>query len=168
MWLPAFTLQNFLNTNAPESAAGGTAVAGGPKDWVQPLWRSAVLPGWGQSYNGDGTKAWLLGGTTLAMLGGTVATYIIGDGARTKYLGLTDANADYDTPYQTWESMANLNHIFYIAFGVAYTFTLVDAIMSAKPMPKQSAYFNEQPPAMQVTMLDPTGAMGFKYRLMQF
>ncbi len=145
-------LQNFLASYAPESAGGGAVAEGGPKDWVQPLWRSAVLPGWGQGYNGQNTKGWLLGGTTIALLGGTVVTYIIGDGARTKYMSLTSASDDYDTPYNTWESMANLNHIFYIGFGLAYTFTLIDAIMGAKRLPKHRPSLFEEKPAQALQL----------------
>jgi tetratricopeptide (TPR) repeat protein len=162
-------LSNFLTAYAPESSgAGAVAVAGGPKDWVQPLWRSAVLPGWGQVYEGRNTAGYVLGGATLAFLGGTVITYIMGDAAYQQYMSLTDSTADFDTPYNTWDSMATLNHIFYIAFGLTYTYTLVDAVMNAKPMPTQHAQFNEEAPALQLSMLDRDGAMGLKYRLLKF
>lgn len=158
-------LQNFLANYAPETATG-PQVADGPKDWAQPLWRSAVLPGWGQAYNGQGGKGLLLGGLTLGLFAGTVATYMIGDGARQTYLGLTDPKADFDGPYNTWESMANLNHIMYIGFGVAYSFTLVDAILGAKPASRGNAYFHEEAPALQFSVLP--GGAGVNYRLMEF
>lgn len=163
-------LQNFLTAYAPESAgaAGAAVIAGGPKDWVQPLWRSAVLPGWGQAYEGRSTAAWVLGGATLAFLGGTVVTYIMGDAARTQYMGLTDEGEDYDTPYGTWESMANINHICFIGWQLAWAYTMIDAVMNAKPMPTQHAEFKEEAPALQLTMLGRDGGMGLKYRLLKF
>lgn len=161
------SLQSFLANYAPESAGGGgTQLADGPKDWGQPLWRSAVLPGWGQAYNGQSGKGWLLGGVTLGCFAGTVATYIMGDSAKQQYMSLTDPTANFDAPYATWESMAGLNHIFYIGFGVAYTFTLVDAILSAKPAPRSNAYVPTEPPTVQLSMLDQ--GMGVKYKLMRF
>jgi tetratricopeptide (TPR) repeat protein len=64
---PANTgLKAFLARYSPQDAqAAGVEVASGPKDWVDPLWRSAVLPGWGQGYNGESTKGWILGTLTV-------------------------------------------------------------------------------------------------------
>jgi hypothetical protein len=45
-------------------------------DWIDPLWRSAICPGWGQEYNGSETKAWVIGGTTWGLFAGVVGTYI--------------------------------------------------------------------------------------------
>jgi tetratricopeptide (TPR) repeat protein len=163
-------LANFLTRYSPESAeAAGVNVQYGPRDWFQPLWRSAVLPGWGQFYNDQPLKGGVLMGTNLLLLGGTVATYIIGNNAEQTYLGLTGSNADYDDPYNTWSEMANLNHIFYIGFAVVYTFTLVDAIYNGKRQPLTQAYFQENPPAFQLSSM-PDGSAGFaaKYRLLQF
>ena len=39
------------------------------------MFRSAVLPGWGQSYNGDDAKAFVLGGLTL---GAAASTVVVG------------------------------------------------------------------------------------------
>ncbi len=160
------SLQNFVNSIPSSGGGGGTQVADGPKQWGQALWRSAVLPGWGQAYNGQSGKGWLLGGVTLGLFAGTVGTYIVGDAARVQYMELKDPTANFDGPYGTWESMANLNHIFYIGFGVAYTFTLVDAIISAKPAPRTRADFFQEPPNMQVSLLE--GGAGVKYKLLAF
>jgi tetratricopeptide (TPR) repeat protein len=161
-------LQAFLVKLSPEAAeSAGVAVKYGSRDWFQPLWRSAVLPGWGQFYNGQGTKGGILMAVDLVLLGGTVGTYMVGDGARQKYLGLdaTASQADFDAAYGTWDSMANLNHIFYVGFGVVYAFTLVDAVFNGKRSPV-TASFEEKAPALQLGAL-PEG-MGAKLRLLEF
>jgi tetratricopeptide (TPR) repeat protein len=163
-------LQNFLAKYSPEAAeAAGVKVAYGERDWVQPLWRSAILPGWGQFYNGQNLKGGVLMGANLILLGGTVTTYLIGDSARQTYLGLgsSASQGDFDSAYNTWDQMANLNHIFYIGFGVVYAFTLVDAIVNGKRQ-VTNAMFEEKPPAFQVTAMPDGRGFGAKYRLLEF
>jgi hypothetical protein len=98
-----------------------------------------------------------------------VGTYIVGDAARTTYNGLgAGATQDqFDAAYNTWDQMANLNHIFYIGEAVVYSFTLVDAIYSAKRKPISKAEFQEKPPALQFGMLD-AHTPALKYRLLEF
>ncbi len=160
------SLSQFMASYSPGSSSGasGTQVASaatGPKDWLQPAWRSAILPGWGQFYNNQDSKGLILGGITLGMLGGVIGTYIVGSNAENQYLSLTDPNANYDTPYNTWETMANLNHIFYIGFGLAYAYTIIDAIWNAQPV--RLAY---EPPALNVAWMD--GGPRVNYRLLTF
>jgi tetratricopeptide (TPR) repeat protein len=163
-------LAAFLARYAPEDAkASGVQVATGPKDWTQPLWRSALLPGWGQAYNGDSTKAWIIGGLTVGTLIGTVSTYVIGDGARKEYLGLGAGEdlAKFDASYKTWESMAGLNNTLAISFLALYTFNLVDAVISAKPATRAMGLLpGEQPPVM-LGLLD-DGRVGAKFQLLTF
>jgi len=159
-------LQNFLARYSPEAAsAAGVDVAYGPKDWFQPLWRSTLLPGWGQFYNGQPTKGTVLMVADLLLLGGTVATYVVGNSAREKYLSLdaTATQADFDSAYGTWDSMANINHITNIGWGVVYAFTLVDAVVSAKRQPLNKAMFEEKAPALQFGYLPKSGALGANY-----
>ncbi len=93
-------------------------------------WRSAILPGWGQAHNGQTRKAWLLGGLTLGLLAGEYATYSAGNAVRDQYLGLS-GQADYDTPYQSWQAYSDANHFLYIAMTAAYIYTVVDAAANA-------------------------------------
>jgi len=160
-------LKAFLARYSPEDAkAAGVQVANGPKDWPQSLWRSAVLPGWGQSYNGESTKGWIIGSLTIAALIGTVATYEIGDAARTTYETQTSPTADYTTPYNTWNTMATYNNILAIGFLALYTFNLVDAIIDAKPASQAMGLLDEQAP-VQLGVL-PQGVLGAKVRLLEF
>jgi tetratricopeptide (TPR) repeat protein len=140
--LPYFKYSLFLNpanaalaaTLAPPTAsaapapAAQTAPQGG--DWFQPLWRSAILPGWGQAYNGQAGKGYFLGGANLALLVGEVASFMVGDAAKQQYLGV-QTGGDFDTPYNTWSNMAAVNHLCFWGMGAAYAFNLVDAVMNS-------------------------------------
>lgn len=129
---------------------GGSAVAssggGAGGDWFQPLWRSAILPGWGQAYNDEKGKGYLVGAVTLGLFAGEIATFVVGDSARQQYLGLSKPTDDYDTPYATWESMANLNHMFFWGMTAAYAYNLVDAVMNSGHKQLAAA----EPPAFNV------------------
>lgn len=163
-------LKSFLARVAPEDAkASGVQVASGPKDWTQPLWRSAILPGWGQFYNGEKTKGWIIGGLTLGALAGTVGTYVIGDGARKEYEGFpagTDAK-EFDRAYGTWESMAGINNTLAITFLALYTFNLVDAVISAKPATRAVGLLPGEEPPVMLGLL-PDGRFGGKVQLLKF
>lgn len=163
-------LAAFLARYAPEEAkATGVQVAEGPKDWPQPLWRSALLPGWGQMYNGEKTKGWIIGGLTLGALAGTVTTYVIGDGARKEYLGFGPGTeqAKFDAAYNTWDSMAGLNNTLAISFLALYTFNLVDAVISAKPATRAVGLAPGEEPPVMLGLLD-NGGFGVKARLLAF
>ncbi len=164
-------LRAFLARYSPaDAAASGVQVASGPKEWGQPLWRSALLPGWGQFYNQEPTKGWIIGGLTIGALAGTVTTYVIGSGARSKYqsLGPGTAVSEFDAAYGTWESMASLNHTLAISFLALYSFNLVDAIISAKPATRAVGLLpGEEAPAVQLGLLD-NGSMGAKVQLLSF
>lgn len=157
-----------LNPNNPSLAAfvaksdGGTAVAGGDGGWFQPAWRSAILPGWGQYYNGEKGKGLLIGAVTLGLFAGEVATFVIGDQARQTYLGLSGPSADYDTPYATWESMASLNHMFFWGMTAAYTYNVVDAVMNSGKKQLAAA----DPPAFNLALAP--DQVKASYRLLEF
>jgi hypothetical protein len=119
-----------------------------------------VLPGWGQYYNGQHTKAWTVGLITLGLLGATTATYVVGDNARQQYLDLSGANADYDTPYNTWNTMSGLNNLFYVGTLIAYGYGIGDAIANAKGGSSRSAEMQIQSPLQLAATPG-----GFKFRL---
>lgn len=163
-------LRAFLARYSPDDAReSGVQVASGPKDWTQPLWRSAILPGWGQFYNGERTKGWIIGSLAVGTLIGTVTTYSIGDGARKKYEGFGAGTpaADFDAAYGTWESMASLNNTLAISFLALYTFNLVDAVISAKPSTRAVGLAPGEVPPVQLGLLD-NGLIGAKTTLLSF
>jgi tetratricopeptide (TPR) repeat protein len=108
----------------------GKAAPSNHGDWFASMWRSALCPGWGQAYNNEGSKAWLLGGTTWALLGGVGLTYAMGAQANNDYQNAQnarDAQDRYDTAYQWYVG----NQVFYVLFGTAYAYNLFDAALNA-------------------------------------
>jgi tetratricopeptide (TPR) repeat protein len=115
---------------APAAAAAPAPARQAQGDWYSALWRSALVPGWGQAYNGQTNKAWLLGGLTWVSFGGVVATYEMGSQAEAQYHAATtpsDAVDKYNAAYNDYVA----NQTFYIVFGLAYTYNLVDAALNA-------------------------------------
>lgn len=113
------------------SAAPAPAAQTQGGDWFQPLWRSAILPGWGQAYNGQAGKGYAYGAANLALLAGEVLSFAVGDAAKTEYLQLKAPGSDFDGPYNTWSNMATVNHLCFWGMGAAYAFNLVDAVMNS-------------------------------------
>jgi tetratricopeptide (TPR) repeat protein len=151
-------LRSFLAAYAPESGSE-TAGNGG---WGQALWRSALVPGWGQFYNGESTKGLVIGGATYIFLIGAAATYEIGANDRQTYE--TMKSGDFDTAYNNWQSMANINHIMNIGFYLCYTYNLIDAIWNAKTG-GQTASLDSSP--VNLSLMD-NGGYKVEYRLMTF
>jgi TolB-like protein len=59
------------------------------------LFRSMLLPGWGQFYNRQPVKGWLVAGGEVVLVGGAVAAQVLGQSAESKYRKATDtATAD--------------------------------------------------------------------------
>lgn len=99
-------------------------------NWFAPLWRSALIPGWGQAYNGQSTKAWLLGGLTWVSFGGVVTTYMMGTQDLAAYEAATTPQVALDKYNAAYNDYTG-NQAFYIVFGLAYTYNLVDAALNA-------------------------------------
>ena len=111
-------------------APAPAAVAAPSRDWWSPLWRSALLPGWGQAYNGQTHKAWLLGGATWASFAGVAGTYFLGSQADANYEAATNAS-DAVNRYQTAYNYYVANQVFYVVFGLLYTSNILDAALNA-------------------------------------
>ena len=162
-------LANFVAAYAASSDSDKPRANGqGGGGWIQPAWRSIILPGWGQAYNGQAGKGVFLGGLTFALIAGEVATYVMGSNARNQYLQASGANTDYDTPYNTWSSMANLNHLFYIGSTLAYTYTLLDAVFESKTqLPGQGpVQTGLAEPSLRLALLP--GGVGIRAKLLAF
>lgn len=154
-------LSDFINRLS--AAQNGTA--SGATDWTSPLWRSAILPGWGQAYNGQTGKGLLLGGATLALWAGEIGSYVVGSAAETQYMNTTGANSDYNTPYDTWSTMATINHVCYIGMTVMYAYTLIDACINAKPLGSHTAW-SPEPDKVELSLLP--GGASVKWKIAEF
>jgi tetratricopeptide (TPR) repeat protein len=98
--------------------------------WWSPLWRSALLPGWGQAYNGQANKAWLLGGATWVSFAGVAGSYVLGSQADASYEAATTAG-DAVNRYQTAYDYYVINQTFYVVFGLLYASNILDAALNA-------------------------------------
>jgi tetratricopeptide (TPR) repeat protein len=119
-------LERYLDPEALNEAGGGSA-------WP-PLWRSALLPGWGQAYNGQKDKALTMGAVTLGLLAGTIGTYMAAGSAYDDYqkLGAGTSAADFDTAFARADSLALANQIVGVLFYSAYAYNLFDAGTQAR------------------------------------
>jgi hypothetical protein len=99
----------------------------------QALGRSALLPGWGQASTGHSSRAWLIGGSTVALFGASWATYFVGQSAADQYLALPGGTSQsrFDEAYANWDTWSNVNHTLVGLFAGAYVYNLVDAYLSA-------------------------------------
>ena len=91
------------------------------------LWRSAIVPGWGQFHKGSYLKGGLILGGTAALIGGVVAT----DSIKTDYarrIGETH-NVDYKRLYaKRVDQFSTVRNICIGALGALYVYNLIDAI----------------------------------------
>jgi tetratricopeptide (TPR) repeat protein len=93
-----------------------------------PFWRSAIVPGLGQWYDDRRNSSLLLGGTTWVMMGGVAGTYFMGAKAFDDYERAqtgVEATERFDQAYSWYLA----NQTFYILFGAAYVYNLVDAAL---------------------------------------
>ena len=90
------------------------------------LWRSALLPGWGQAYNRQKGKAWTVGIVTLSLLAATIVTYVATDQAIARYRGL-GAGSDFNAAFSEADDLAIANEIVGITFYSAYAWNVFDA-----------------------------------------
>ena len=95
-------------------------------------WRSAVLPGWGQRYKGEGAKGWVMTGLWVATLGGAAVAHIQRQDARNVYLAETDPAlvADRFGTYNTWHKARGG---LLIGAMAVWVYAAVDALTSGGP-----------------------------------
>lgn len=95
-------------------------------------WRSAVLPGWGQRYKGEGAKGWVMTGLWVATLGGAAVAHIQRQDARNVYLAETDPAlvADRFDTYNTWHKARGG---LLIGAMAVWVYAAVDALTSGGP-----------------------------------
>lgn len=112
---------------APGSIADFDETSVTTKYGARGLWRSAIVPGWGQFHKGSYLKGGLILGGTAALIGGVVATETI----KTDYarrIGETH-DADYKRLYaKRVDQFSTARNICLGALGALYVYNLIDAI----------------------------------------
>lgn len=96
---------------------------------IHGLWRSAIVPGWGQLYKGSNLKGGLILGGTVALIGGIIFT----ENQRTDYANkiLKTHDAAIKKSYATKQDhFATGRNICVGALAALYVYNLVDAIVA--------------------------------------
>lgn len=96
---------------------------------VQGLWRSAIVPGWGQFYKGSTLKGGLILGGTVALVGGIIFT----ENQRTDYVNkiAKTHDAEIKRSYATKrDHFATGRNICIGAVAALYVYNLVDAVVA--------------------------------------
>ena len=107
-----------------------TIAASNTRDDKSALWRSLVLPGWGQFYNDrNGRGTLIVIGETLTLAAGGLSLYneltqkSIMDKLEVSYL-------DYISAEKSYEQWNTARHISFITMAVIYSLNLVDAYLT--------------------------------------
>jgi len=121
------------NADAPKyiQQIQSSSVSGGGS-FIDPAWRSLLLPGWGQFYNKDDFKGWVFLIAGAAAVAGSISNY----GEYTKkydeYKKETNTGM-IDAKYQTAnDSYQRFNGMLRITAGI-WTLNLLDSIISFDP-----------------------------------
>lgn len=94
---------------------------------INAAWRSALLPGWGQFYNGQTGKGWLMSGGMFVAAGGTVASYFLQQKAIEEYNAQTSALANFDELARKEELYRTINTAcFWLSIGI-WAYSIFDA-----------------------------------------
>jgi len=96
---------------------------------LRPLWRSAILPGWGQLYKKEKTKGILLiSATALTVGGGLLANSMYNSNINkaSETHDINEINAYLDDA-DTWQTTRN---VLFISAGAIYIYNLIDAMTS--------------------------------------
>ncbi len=93
------------------------------------LFRSLLIPGWGQSYNGEDVKAGVFLGTGVALIGVSVIEYFRFEGARDDYRNATNT----PSAIQGYDRMVDINrerNIVYAITGLFWGVNVADAFIN--------------------------------------
>jgi len=94
------------------------------RTWFDPLWRSALIPGWGQVYNNQLVKGLLFGGAFITSVGITI--YCVQD-ENTKYDRYLKTNENHELAFNKAQEAYNSALIWGVIASVVYAGNLVDA-----------------------------------------
>jgi hypothetical protein len=105
-------------------------IEGGGPTAFDAIWRSTLLPGWGQFYNKDDLKGWIF--TGLAVLGGitTIGSYIE---MQKRYDEYKNTTSDFETYYERANSKYQEFKRCAISLGIIWILNILDAGISFNP-----------------------------------
>lgn len=98
-----------------------------PKNMFDPMWRAAILPGWGQYHNHQYIKGMVITGAFVTALGLTIYSVIDEKAKYDKYL---NTNENHDALYKEAQDAYNTALILGILTVAIYAGSIVDAAMN--------------------------------------
>ncbi|MCX7698193.1 MAG: tetratricopeptide repeat protein, partial [Candidatus Goldbacteria bacterium] len=98
-----------------------------PKNMLDPMWRAAILPGWGQYHNHQYVKGMVITGAFVAALGLTI--YSVMD-EKAKYEKYLNTNENHDLLYNEAQGAYNTALILGIVTVAIYAGSIVDAALN--------------------------------------
>ncbi|OGF52120.1 MAG: hypothetical protein A2044_08830 [Candidatus Firestonebacteria bacterium GWA2_43_8] len=104
----------------------------GSGSFIDPAWRSLILPGWGQFYNKDDFKGWVFTITGVLSAAGTITSYLDYSQKYNEYNIATDINQieqkyqDANNAYQRFNGAIRIT-------AAVWTLNLLDAVISFDP-----------------------------------
>jgi hypothetical protein len=101
--------------------------------------RSAFIPGWGQAYNDQPTKAWITFWLFAAATGGTI---YFNSEATKKYDEYESKGLVNDDTYDKYKANVKTSEIFLAAAIVFYVFALIDAYLMFDKYSSKLTAFN--------------------------
>lgn len=109
------------------------------------LWRSLIIPGWGQMYKGSTAKG-------LCILGGEVALatgIIVSENLRSSYIKKMEEQPQHQQTYNSRaDNWNNIRNVFIGATAALYLYNIVDALVAngrKRAVTQKKAYFSLQP-----------------------
>jgi len=98
------------------------------KSWVGSVMRSSVLPGWGQLYNKQPIKSYIIWGLGVGLLSSTITTYIYYTEAKKEYDALQVVSQSvYDEKYDKMNDYYQYRKYSLYAFLGYYAVNIIDA-----------------------------------------
>lgn len=98
-----------------------------PKNILDPMWRAAILPGWGQYHNHQYTKGMIITGAFVISLGLTIYSVIDEKAKYDKYL---NTNENHEALYKDAQDAYNTALILGIITAAIYAGSIVDAALN--------------------------------------
>jgi len=98
-----------------------------PKNMIDPMWRAAILPGWGQYHNHQYMKGIVITGAFVIALGLTI--YSVSD-EKAKYDKYLNTNENHDALYKEAQDAYNTALILGIITAAVYAGSIIDAAMN--------------------------------------
>ena len=123
------------------------------------MWRSLVVPGWGQFYNREPVMGGIIIGLEVALAGAAVTMHFLGASDEDRYKNADESRKDLRQRAETYYQQRNI--LIYSAIGV-YLYNVLDAYLSGIDGEKQLG-LNVTPMAVSDVQGSPSPGVGLGF-----